>query len=537
MLPLVITVQNTTQGSTRRFAFADSPVRIGRSALAELQLTEPFISRWQGTLRFDENSTAYCNLNSTNPTFVNGRAAAADEDIQITTDTVITLGELTLRFVRMPVPEADLRRRGKPKPVAESPVDGTKTQWLGPDPRTADAGEAKTQYAPALVKPASEAPPGRGARTQWMGSAAPDQSRPVSTRPPSERPPAAGLETPARPQSERPVGVSVSAPIRVLGQHSIGPVTAPPVTPTAKPESAPPPALGTSAGTSSTSSTSGVLPAAAQNLEGLHEQYRGRWEVLLRELTTVLENASVAERPRLADQLQRRFPQITFEPGFRAQLRRLGLEARRADIPEIGEWLGTIAEGVLPPNLRLDTGLTLGRILNLLEMLSESFAEINDAQDSVRRRWLGRAPRGSILQSDNGRVILAYLLNPKADWSERAGEVEEALRNVVMHEIALFKATMEGARALLDALSPEALAKAANVNLEELEEDTSGAGFWQRLKREDPKAALWQRFVDAYDSLKDGARFQRVFMGRQFARTYLAAMGQSDSGIDPPSEE
>ena len=45
MLPLVITVTQA-DGGTRRYAFADSPVSIGRNPFAELQLIEPFISRW-----------------------------------------------------------------------------------------------------------------------------------------------------------------------------------------------------------------------------------------------------------------------------------------------------------------------------------------------------------------------------------------------------------------------------------------------------------------------------------------------------------
>jgi hypothetical protein len=273
-----------------------------------------------------------------------------------------------------------------------------------------------------------------------------------------------------------------------------------------------------------------VPPGADQGLDALHGQYRAHWDALLRELTHTLERAPAAERPALADQLQRRFPQITLEPDFRALLKRLGLDARRADLPEIGEWLSTVAEGILPANLRLDTGLTLERILGLIEMLTESFAEVNDAQDSVRKRWLGRAPRGSVLQSDNGRVILAYLLNPKADWSERVQEVEDALSNVVMHELALFKATLEGARALLETLSPAAIAQGAQIDLSEVEE-SSEPGFWQRLKsRDDPRTLLWTKFVETYESLKDGARYQRVFMGRPFARTYLMAMGQSEAG-------
>src|SRR5690606_7307649 len=63
MLPLVITVTQA-DGGTRRYAFADSPVSIGRNPFAELQLIEPFISRWEGTLRFDATEITFFNLGS-----------------------------------------------------------------------------------------------------------------------------------------------------------------------------------------------------------------------------------------------------------------------------------------------------------------------------------------------------------------------------------------------------------------------------------------------------------------------------------------
>jgi predicted component of type VI protein secretion system len=507
MLPLVVSVQHIEQGSVRQFAFADSPVRLGRSPFAELQLTEEFVSRWVGTLRFDEHKVTYFNLSSTNPTFVNGREAQPNEEIAVGPDTVITVGQLSLRFSRRPVAESDLRRRGKRPPVAADAGETRKTVWLG-------SVQPIDRAAPAPAPSPSERP----AASPSERPAAMPSSRPAAS--PSERPVASGSERPPASASQRPIPAGASGVVTVARTHL---VTSVPEREKAA-ESVRPAAV-------TAASVAPLAAGEARGLERAYAEYRRSWEQLQRELCQNIEAAPESERASVADQLQRRFPQITQEPTFRGELKRLGLEARKPDIPEIGEWLHGIAEGVLPPGFRLDTGLTLERILGLLEILSQSIAEINDAQDSVRKRWLGRAPRSSVLQSDNGRVILAYLLNPRAEWSERALEVEESLRNVVMHEIALFKATLEGARGLLDALSPETIAQAAGVDLAQLDEEGDSPGLWQRLtSRDDSRAQLWRRFVSTYESLRDGARYQRVFMGRPFARTYLAAMGQADSG-------
>jgi hypothetical protein len=192
-----------------------------------------------------------------------------------------------------------------------------------------------------------------------------------------------------------------------------------------------------------------------------------------------------------------------------------------------------IARDVLPAKLNLDTGLTLDRILGLLETLTQSLAEINDAQDTVRQRWLGRSPRASVLRSENGRAILAYLLNPQANWDDRLLELEQTIREVVTHELALFKATMEGARLLVEAISPRAVAEAEGIDPDSLEDGGKSSGLWGRRRaKESTEARLWRRFVGQHEALTDGNRYQRVFLGRIFARTYLAAMGKRE-----PSEK
>ena len=72
-------VRSTGSSSTEHaaFAFASSPVRIGRNQLNELVLNEPFVSQWHAVVRFDEHKVRYVDLGSTNGTTMNGAAARA----------------------------------------------------------------------------------------------------------------------------------------------------------------------------------------------------------------------------------------------------------------------------------------------------------------------------------------------------------------------------------------------------------------------------------------------------------------------------
>ncbi|MFT3925122.1 MAG: FHA domain-containing protein [Myxococcales bacterium] len=521
MLPLVVTVESAS-GQKRRYAFADSPVRIGRSPLAELQLSEAFVSRWQGTVRFDDRGITYCNVSSTNVTFVGDREAAAHDELTISAEVPLRIGGLILRFSREPVPEADVRRKGKHKPAVAQP-EVAKTMWLGADDRAAfQAVQAAVQAAQAAKAPAPTP----------EASPSPAQAKPSAPAP---------ARTPAAPQ-QVPPGVQISAQ-RIIGLQGDGtqarvsprsepaptaPPSSPSESPAARPRSEPAPAR---------SAQPPVGRETSGDPEWHYANYRSAWSHLFAGLSVTLEAAGPEARQAIADDMQRRYPQIAYEAEFRELLKRHGIEPRKIDIPEISAWLRGVAEGILPPKFHLDTGLTLQRVLALLEVLSQSFAEINDAQQSVRARWLGRAPRASVIRSDDGRVVLAYLLNPKGDWEERLGELEEVAREVVVHEFALFKATLGGARELLETLSPAAIAEAEGIDPAEIEQSESSPGLWKRISsRDGPEQRLWRRFVAVYEGLVDGDRYQRAFLGRAFARTYLSAMGSTDTNSGSKSQ-
>lgn len=447
MLPLVITVTQA-DGGTRRYAFADSPVSIGRNPFAELQLIEPFISRWEGTLRFDATEITFFNLGSTNATYVDGKQLTQfEDDIPIRLDSVLTLGELELRFSREPVPECDLRRKGKRRPARENLATGLKTQYL-------DA----TAWAQVLPARAAGAPKEK-------------QDAPS-----------------VNPNDDASAPVALAAPARVSRGAKAAPfaVVAPQRASTIAPQSCI--ALGNEA------------LARRRSLSGP---------------TLVELDAGVALPALASDPDSPPAPQVA---GARPP----------ADIPELRDWLRAVSPELVPTGMPFDTQHALTRVLGLLEVLIQSLAEIHDAQESVRRRWLGRSARRSVLQSDDGNAVLAYLLDPRADWNDRLRELEHSVRDVVTHELALFRATLDGARSLMNTLSPEVIASSTGAD-DDAAEGEPLAGFWTRLLCKDAgDIGLWRRFLALYEELADGARYERIFLGRVFSRSYLAAMGRPE---------
>ena len=53
-------------------------MQAGEAAVGDLAIDEGFVSQWHGLLRFDEETTTYLDLGSTNGTKVDGARAILD---------------------------------------------------------------------------------------------------------------------------------------------------------------------------------------------------------------------------------------------------------------------------------------------------------------------------------------------------------------------------------------------------------------------------------------------------------------------------
>ena len=516
MLPLVITVAQA-DGGTRRYAFADSPVSIGRNPFAELQLTEPFISRWEGTLRFDATEITFFNLGSTNATYVDGKQLTQfEDDIPLSVDSRLRLGELELRFSREPVPESDLRRKGKPRPTRENTATGLKTQYL-------DAAAFASLLPASRAAAAPKAKPASPTGTSNEGDGAPAATRPSALVPRAANgAPFTIMAAPMRaasiaPQSIIPLGdAALARRRRTSGPTLLEPEAAAeqPVIEHARPST---PAAAKSNG------AVGTPISFAKRRDAYHEARTA----LLADIRAQQAALPDAERAEFLSWLIKREPALAGDPDMQLELQRAGVQPP-IDIPELRDWLRAVCPDLVPDGMPFDSRLALTRVLGLLEALIQSLAEIHDAQESVRRRWLGRSARRSVLQSDDGNAVLAYLLNPRADWNDRLRELEQSVRDAVTHELALFRATLDGARSLMNTLSPDTIASSAGAE-DDAAGDDPGAGFWTRLLCKDAgDIGMWRRFLALYDELTDGARYERIFLGRVFSRSYLAAMGRPE---------
>ncbi|HET6331605.1 MAG TPA: FHA domain-containing protein, partial [Polyangiales bacterium] len=73
MLPLVIQIERLKERVAETCAFAQSPVRIGRNPLNDVELDDGYVSQWHGVIRFHDEQTTYLDLGSTNPTLIDGK--------------------------------------------------------------------------------------------------------------------------------------------------------------------------------------------------------------------------------------------------------------------------------------------------------------------------------------------------------------------------------------------------------------------------------------------------------------------------------
>lgn len=106
MLALLVRVDNFQDNSSRSFAFAKTPVRIGRNALNDLPLPFPFVSQWHAVVAFDQSNAAYYDLGSTNGTTVGGQRLAANQPVGIPgPEYEFRIGALRLTFQLANVPE------------------------------------------------------------------------------------------------------------------------------------------------------------------------------------------------------------------------------------------------------------------------------------------------------------------------------------------------------------------------------------------------------------------------------------------------
>jgi hypothetical protein len=267
-------------------------------------------------------------------------------------------------------------------------------------------------------------------------------------------------------------------------------------------------------------------------LDDGYRAYRAGWSNFFSAVRARLESISSAEREREVLELQQRFPQLALEADFRTYLGELGIDPLKAGTPEMDGWLRRLTGNKFPPpGASINIALAMERVGELLEVFTQAFIELRRAHEQFCREMsLTRYADPTPLQTQTERqAILAYLLSPTQEGGDRPNELSRALADLALHQVALVSSVVEGARSMLENMSPSALRTAADPPAQS--PVLGSESFIESLIPQNARK-LWRRFAVMHHDLAEGDRFTRELFGRAFARRYYSVTSGSGGGND-----
>jgi hypothetical protein len=152
------------------------------------------------------------------------------------------------------------------------------------------------------------------------------------------------------------------------------------------------------------------------------------------------------------------------------------------------------------------------RIDAVLGVFLRYFVALQKGQEQFRQaldiRALGAEGRSEIERAEHAGELAALLLGEGGGESVRA--LEQAFKNVMLHQVALINGLMAGVRSLLARLSPEHVADEA-----------------AHEHRSPSAKVLWQTYEQLHRDLaeEDNETFETIF-GPQFSRAYSDLVGK-----------
>jgi predicted component of type VI protein secretion system len=281
-----------------------------------------------------------------------------------------------------------------------------------------------------------------------------------------------------------------------------------------------------------------ALSDAALDLDLLYASYRGSWEQLRSQLSQLLGPMDAASRAAAARRIVDRYPEASREPQFRelAGTAAPSPSAERVAAPapwpaasggasEAEQLLTAFAESYLPPSASIrgpeDTQAFLGRLAEALEAFSRSFVEMRKGYEEFGKQMGVRTVHGDgpVQRARDPRQLIAALLDPAQHG--RAGELQAAFADYMVHQVALLNGVAEGAKAMLAQLSPEDIeARAPQKSMWPMK----GQALWKAFEER------WHRLVDEEDAISD------ALFGREFGKAYTAMIGQR-VGAEPSEDD
>lgn len=158
----------------------------------------------------------------------------------------------------------------------------------------------------------------------------------------------------------------------------------------------------------------------------------------------------------------------------------------------------------------------LDRLADVLETCATAFIELRRGHDQFGEQMaLHTAGEDTPLRhAEDSRALLAQVLGWRGEDRSRVEDLKRGFTDLMIHELALLNGVQEGARGLLERLSPELI-----------EQELGGAGWPFR------NTARWRCFVQHHGDLScDDQALSAALFGPEFAQAYAAIVGGNAEG-------
>ena len=493
MKPVIISVFDSEQRTTTDYTFTKSPIRIGRNPLNDLTLPFPFVSGWHAVVRFDENLPRFYDLGSTNGTLYEGRRIQPGEPLDVGELLSVTIGRLELRLRRGEVDVA----------TGTLPMSAPPQRTAGP-------------VAPTAITPAQVPPPGdnaiRGLEVPMPGTQAP--SAPYQPTGPYQR-------VPSSPPSTQP-----SSPASTPSS----PPSMPPSIPPAPPSMPPPVHDGTRTGTidpaqmpgpSGDDGTAhvqmGAVHEAISRARPRYDALRQAAESLVAELSSVLPTMPQPLQQLAVPMLAREYPELAKLPQFAELAARVG--ARVPDAPAAGGSVASVrrlSDKVRPeeppPASPEEAERFLDCVSDVLLAAAGALIELQKGQEQFGNEMGVRVIKEftPLHAAGTPENLLRYLLDWNKGGPHRTQELRGVYADLMIHQVALIRGVVEGARAMIARLDPRDIERGL-------------ASAWPSKS-----AAAWKAYEKLWHELSsEDRKITEVVFGPEFARAYAEVGGES----------
>jgi predicted component of type VI protein secretion system len=269
---------------------------------------------------------------------------------------------------------------------------------------------------------------------------------------------------------------------------------------------------------------------AVEELRTAYDGYRASWRSLLPQLRHKIESAPPAMREMTALFITSEFPQVTAEPEFAQMLTELNIDRLTAGCLDIEDWLQRITNDDSFSAQKHSPAIAMEHVGATLEVFADSFLELRRGYDQFGKEMgLGTGYDQSPLDRVSSvHEVIAWLMEPDAEQGERLNDLKRTFASFALHQVAMMGASVEGARDLLDSLSPGAISRSADGS-EAMVSRTQAMLF--RFLNVWPFTPMvsWSKYKRRFEATTEEDRFTRKLFGRKFLRAYLTLIGSQES--------